>query len=400
MRLAGGVQLTYCTNIHAANGWSEVLGNLERFGPSLKARLSPGAPFGLGLRLSGEESRELLEGDRMARFRAFLESSGLYVFTMNGFPYGHFHGAPVKANVHAPDWRERERVEYTLRLAEILAALLPEDSDGGISTSPLSYRAWVREPDKATWQAVTRHIVEVAGALVRLSERHGKLIHLDIEPEPDGLLEDGDGVLRFYQDWLLPVGARLLADTLGVPRAEAEVLLLEHVQICFDTCHAAVVHEDPAEVLDRFAEAGIRVGKVQVSSALKVAFEEDGDGRERLAEALRPFVEATYLHQVVQRNRDGSLRRYPDLPQALEHVRDPCASEWRVHFHVPVSLDRFGELGSTQDTILRTFERFRERPFTRHLEIETYTWEVLPSELKVDLLESIGREYEWVRDVF
>ena len=135
--------LTYCTNIHPSNGWDDVLANLRRHALPLTARLAPDAPFGIGLRLSGVESRELLAGDRLAQFRAFLDEQGLYVFTLNGFPYGPFHNQPVKENVHAPDWRDDERIDYTLRLIEILAALLPRGMEGGISTSPLSYKTWL-----------------------------------------------------------------------------------------------------------------------------------------------------------------------------------------------------------------------------------------------------------------
>src|SRR5438067_2302660 len=195
--------LTYCTNIHPGNGWSEVYGNLQRYAPALKARLAPSDAFGIGLRLSGRESSELLQDDALQQFQAFLQAQGLYVFTLNGFPYGPFHQQPVKAQVHAPDWRDEERVRYTLRLIEILAFLLPDQVDGSISTSPLSYKTWVDIQDPAAWRCLTYNIVRIAEALVRVKHEQGKLIHLAIEPEPDGLLENSEEVVRFYTDWLL-----------------------------------------------------------------------------------------------------------------------------------------------------------------------------------------------------
>ena len=153
--------LTYCTNIHPGNGWSEVYGNLQRYASPLKARLAPSGAFGIGLRLSGRESSELLQDDSLQQFQAFLQEHGLYVFTLNGFPYGPFHQQPVKAQVHAPDWRDEERVRYTLRLIEILAFLLPDQLDGSISTSPLSYKAWVDRRDSTTWAHLTHNIVRV-----------------------------------------------------------------------------------------------------------------------------------------------------------------------------------------------------------------------------------------------
>ncbi len=396
----GYFRLTYCSNIHPGNGWGEVEANLRRYAPPLKARLAPDVPFGLGLRLSDRESRELLEGDRLARFQEFLAEHDLYVFLINGFPYGPFHNQTVKEAVFAPDWREEERVDYTLRLAEILSRLLPAGVDGGISTSPLSYKAWVDSSDPAVWEQVTRNVVRVAAALGRLKRERGTVIHLDIEPEPDGLVETSAELARFFAEWLLPVGAPRLAEALGVSIEQAREELAEHVRVCWDTCHMSVAYERPAEVLERYEKAGLRVGRVQVSAALKVATPGDPAQRAALQQALEPLVEPTYLHQVRQRAQDGSLRAYPDLDRALPALHDPEAVEWRTHFHVPIFVERYGAFCSTQDEIQQVLTLLSARRFTPHLEIETYTWQVLPPVLKRDLVDSIEREYGWVRDVF
>jgi hypothetical protein len=388
--------LTYCTNIHPSNGWSEVYASLQRYAPALKARFAPHRAFGIGLRLSGKESRELLQGDHLQQFQDFLQEHGLYVFTLNGFPYGPFHQQPVKALVHAPDWREEERVAYTLRLIEILAFLLPDGIDGSISTSPLSYKTWVNIQDTNAWRDFTHNIVRIAEALVRVKHKHDKLIHLALEPEPDGLLENGEEVVRFYTHWLLEEGARLLSDTLAVSRDEACNHLLEHIRVCFDTCHVAVAYEEPATVLDRFDQIGIKIGKVQISSALKVTFPGEEQARVDIARALEPFAESTYLHQVIQQHHDGTFRHYPDLIEALPHIQDRQIAQWRIHFHVPIFIDHFPRFQSTQDTLADTLDLLIQRRFCRHLEIETYTWSVLPEDLKKDLLDSIAREYEWV----
>ncbi len=402
MRLGpdGFFQLTYCTNIHPSNGWNSVLANLHRYALPLKTRFAPDVPFGIGLRLSGEESLELLKGTNLSEFKSFLDEHGLYVFTLNGFPHGPFHQQPVKADVHAPDWRDEERVRYTLRLVEILATVLPAEMDGGISTSPLSYGAWIDPDDPATWDLLVRNVVRVAAVMERVRQDRGKLIHLDIEPEPDGLLGTCAALTDFFEARLLPVGGPLLAAELDVPLPEARACLLDHIRVCFDACHVAVGYEDPALVLDRFAEVGIRVGKVQVSSAVKVALPDDHHAREKTAARLAAFAESTYLHQVVQRNHNGSFARFPDLPDALPAIVDSCAAEWRIHFHVPIFVERYETFASTQDDLRSVLAILRERQFTSHLEIETYTWDVLPTALKTDLLDSIGREYAWALDVF
>jgi hypothetical protein len=344
-----GQHLTYCTNIHPANGWAAVQESLRAHAPALKARLSPDAPFGIGLRLSGAESAELLSGDRLARFRSWLDAEGLYVFTLNAFPHGAFHGQPVKADVHAPDWRTQERVDYTLRMAEILAALLPDGVDGTISTSPLSYAPWIDEDGVAE---CTRNIRRVDEAL------RGTRIALAIEPEADGALATVDELVRWWPDGL------------------------ENVTVCFDACHSAVAYEEPEEALDALDRAGIRVGKAQLSAALVVPAAARAQ--------LRAFADPIYLHQVSER---GSSRSWPDLPQAL--ANGAGGEEWRVHFHVPIFVERYGALLSTQEHLERCIRRVR----TSHLEIETYTWDVLPADLKASSVDSIAREYEWVLDV-
>jgi sugar phosphate isomerase/epimerase len=397
--------LTYCTNIHAADGWDGVYANLRRYAPALKARFSPSAPFGVGLRLSAREARELLEGDRLRELRAFLDREGLYVAIINGFPYGPFHGTPVKAKVYAPDWRDEARVDYTLDLVRILQALVPAGLDGGVSTAPLSYKAWVGVGDRGAWETMTRNVVRVAEALVRVRQQEGPFIHLDIEPEPDCVLENTDESLAFFEHWLFPVGAPLLATALGVSADEARRHLQDHITLCFDCCHFAVEYEDPAAALERLRAAGIRIGRVQLSSALHVRFPADAHAAAAVAQALRPFADTTYLHQVVERQGAG-LRHYPDLDVALANQGatsfggDARAghgpAEWRIHFHVPLFAREYDAFGSTQDYVRNVLGLAVQSPFTTHLEIETYTWDVLPPGLKMELGESIAREYDWV----
>ncbi|MBW3634856.1 MAG: metabolite traffic protein EboE [Armatimonadetes bacterium] len=390
--------LTYCTNIHPGDGWEEVFANLQRFAPALKERLAPQSPFGIGLRLSARESEELLGENRLREFGDWLRENGLYVALINGFPFGSFHRRVIKEDVFAPDWRDEERVLYTLRLIRILGELLPDDVDGGISTSPLAYKRWIAEGDDAAWETMTRNIARVAAELVQVRRESGKLIHLDIEPEPDGLIENSEETIAFFEKWLLPQGAPLLAEWLDVPLEAARRHLLEHVQICFDTCHFAVEYENPVTALERFAASGIKIGRVQVSSALKIPLPDDAQHRADLSRQLAPFAESTYLHQVIEQHGDGSLHHHRDLSEALPFIEETVAKQWRVHFHVPLFVADYGLFGSTREDIGASFERLRGAAFTRHLEIETYTWDVLPPALKQDLLESIHREYRWVLD--
>jgi sugar phosphate isomerase/epimerase len=399
-----GHHLTYCTNIHPGDGWAAVDANIRRYAPALKASLSPTQPFGLGLRLSARDARELLEGRHLDDLHAYLVEAGLYVALINGFPYGPFHGTPVKANVYTPDWREDARVEYTRDLIRILSRLLPRGVDGGVSTAPLTYKPWMLSAGADAMQVMTLKIARVAAALVEARRDHGVFIHLDIEPEPDCLLETTAETVDFFEQWLLPVGGPALAAGLGLTLDEAQGALLAHVQVCFDCCHFAVEYEDPADALERLRRAGIRVGRVQLSSAIDVALPSTREGISRIADRLRPFADATYLHQVIER-RGSALRHFPDLKDALNDAlsdspRGAGDKEWRIHFHVPLFTDQYEGLGSTQGYVRRVLEAAAGARFSTHLEIETYTWDVLPGDLKIDLLESIRREYEWVLSTY
>ncbi|MEH1800360.1 MAG: metabolite traffic protein EboE [Nostoc sp.] len=395
--------LTYCSNIHPGESWLEVFANLEKYIPELKSRLSPTEPFGIGLRLADVAAKQLLESNNLAQFQAWLTQQYLYVFTLNGFPYGGFHRQVVKDQVYAPDWSTQERANYTLNLAHILASLLPQELDGGISTLPLSYKPWWVK-DQTTFETVLKksclNIASVVVEMIRISEKTGKVLHIDLEPEPDGLIENTSEVIDFYQNWLLPIGGNYLSEKLNIEQHLAETKLLEHVRVCYDTCHFSVEYEEPQSVFARLQSAGIKIGKIQISAAIKVKIPAEVEKRSLIVERLRPFAESTYLHQVIERRSDGTLHHYPDLITALPHLEQSLAEEWRTHFHVPIFIHDYQILQSTQDDIATVLQLLQTNNACSHLEIETYTWDVLPSEMKIDMLTSIQREYEWVLKEF
>ncbi|MER2999304.1 metabolite traffic protein EboE [Pontibacter populi] len=400
MILPNGTHLTYCTNIHPGENWADVLASLKQYLPEVKKQLSPEAPFGVGLRLSNLASQELLIGNNLAEFKSWLHAEGLYVFTMNGFPYGGFHHQEVKDAVHKPDWTTQNRLAYTIRLAYILAELLPEGMEGGISTSPLSYKPWLgfnKVRFNEVFKTAAKHLTLLTEELIYLKETTGKNIHIDIEPEPDGLLENTQEVISFYQKWLLYIGCKRLTSTRGLSPDEAVHALLNHIRVCYDVCHFALAYEAPADTFAKLKAAGIQIGKIQLSAALKTELPTGEAARSDLAQKLQPFAESTYLHQVVERDVFGKLNYYSDLPYALQHIQKPTATEWRTHFHVPLFTQNYIGLNSTQDDVETVLTYIAEHPqLTQHLEVETYTWEVLPEGLKTDLTTSIVRELEWV----
>ncbi|MDX2304760.1 MAG: metabolite traffic protein EboE [Microscillaceae bacterium] len=396
MQIQEKLHLTYCTNIHPGETWQEVFAGLQAYILPLKQDLSPEAPFGIGLRLSNQASVELLEGNQLGEFKNWLDTNGLYVFTMNGFPYGGFHRQIVKDQVHQPDWTTDARKEYTLCLFKILSTLLPEGQEGGISTSPLSYKYWTQEQDQNTvFEQATENILRVLDFLMECNEQKGQLLHLDIEPEPDGLLENSEEVLQYYRNWLIPTGLKYLMGKYGYGFSESYELILRHIQLCYDVCHFAIAYENHSETLQKFHQAGIQIGKFQISAALKADFQQQNP--ESLLEVLGNFNESTYLHQVIARTSEGNLVQFADLPEALSQEDFSVYKEWRIHFHVPVFLPEYQILSSTQSDIVEILEIVKEQSPSKHLEVETYTWEVLPQDAQIDLKSSIQRELEWVK---
>lgn len=399
MKLASGL-LTYCTNIHAGESWLDHFAALRQNFPAIKNQICPEQTMGIGLRLSHAASLDLFRDENLAAFRQWLDENQAYVFTMNGFPYGDFHHAVVKDRVHAPDWTRSERLVYTLRLFRILADLLPPGMEGGISTSPLSYRHWFLTEDASAEakKIATRNILWVVEELIKIRQSTGILMHLDIEPEPDGLLETGTEFIEWFEKDLIPMAKEELSLRLNILPQEAESRLKEHLCLCYDVCHFAIGYEPHSEIIEKLSAKGIRVGKIQISAALKANLPADLPARSLITEAFSKFNEPTYLHQVVARKADGSLLRYPDLPDALADAKNPLVNEWRAHFHVPVFSEDLDLLQSTQSDIIKVLEIQKARPFTKHLEVETYTWEVLPETLKMPLGQSIIRELQWVKE--
>ncbi|HZJ19923.1 MAG TPA: metabolite traffic protein EboE [Pricia sp.] len=397
MRISTNYQLTYCTNIHPGQDWMTTFDSLKRHVPKIKSRVAKDKPFGLGLRLSNKASEELGLGEKLMEFRKWLSDNEVYVFTMNGFPYGNFHDERVKDLVHAPDWTTDERVTYTKRLFHQLSMVLPEDMEGGISTSPISYKYW-HPSDDATKKAFTKgaeNLTEIILHLYHLEAETGKYLHLDIEPEPDGMLENSDEVIQLFSDYLLPIAKPILKNTLGKNDAEAMELIHRYITICYDICHFSLAFEEPEATFPKFAKAGIKIGKIQVSAALKIL--SDSSGNDANWKALSLFNEPTYLHQVTEKV-DDTVTTYNDLPIVLADKKP--FEELRAHFHVPIFLEQFGVLHSTQDHILKVIEYLKNNAVSQHLEIETYTWDVLPTTLKKDISESIIREIEWFTDKF
>lgn len=384
------LHLTYCLNIHPGESWTENFAAIREKALAIKQRVAPDQWFGLGLRLS-QHAAARLAGDQslIDEARAFFTENQLYPFSINGFPYGRFHAGPVKEQVYAPDWRSPERRDYTMQLADVFTNFLPPEVDGSISTVPGSFGPWIQADEDRT--LIAKNLAVVVAYFAAIRDDTGQEIHLGLEPEPDCFLERTDETIAFFENYLLTTGVDEVARLLRCERPHAEAALRRHLGVCFDTCHVALQFEDPFESLKAYRAAGIRISKIQLSAALA------GPGKPETWEALKKFVEPVYLHQVKAKLPDGAIASWYDLPTALEEgpaIKE--IEEVRVHFHVPLFTNNFGALTSTASTLEPRFFHALRKGVTSHLEIETYTFDVLPAEFSAgDVVKSVAREYSW-----
>jgi hypothetical protein len=378
MILKHGLQLAYCTNVHPGETWAETFAALERHTLRVKERVQPTGQYAVGLRLSDQASRELSDPQTLLQFQRWLDKHDCYVFTINGFPFGQFHGTRVKEKVYRPDWTDPRRLDYTKRLFDLLAQLVPAGIEGSVSTSPGSFKEFITSPEQERMMRDNFwHCIEY---IATLGEKANRQLHLGVEPEPLGWFENTAETLRFFEQ---------MHDE--HPNDEK---LESHLGVNYDACHFAIEFEAPAQTVALFQQNGIRLSKIHLSNALRLC------PAKSALQQLAAFAEDVYLHQVIARQPDGSLTRFRDLGDALNRPLSPTLesdSEWRVHFHVPLHWQPEGELKTTADHVSGLLEVLKSQPqLCSHLEMETYTWAVLPEPWRSrDVVEQLVGEYDW-----
>ncbi len=378
--------LCYCTNIHPAENWEETLTALKEHtlkvrDKVLAATRNHEASYPIGLRLSAQAARELLEGENLADFKYWLYSESLYVYTINGFPYGAFHNTRVKENVYKPDWTTEDRLTYTTDLISIIAELAPQSTGGSVSTLPGSFKEFDADENK-----IFANLYATARLLETLSNLHEKDLHLGLEPEPLGHFENTAETIAFFErfdHWAtsknLPLG-----------------IIYRRIGINYDTCHFALQYEDADIALKTLTEAGLRISKVHLSSALELELTESNN-----LDLIKKFDEPTYLHQVMIRDSTGKVSKHKDIKDALNTDHHSLLTDHprtaRIHFHIPLHAEPEAPFRSTIQHTIDTLRYLRAHPDTcSHLEMETYTWAVLPAELQAPIEDQLTAEHLWV----
>jgi len=385
--------LTYSTLVHPGDTWEDMWHSLTTYVPKVKERISPKEPFGISLRLAAA-SAERLVNDKKERekLKKFLADNDMYLYTVNAFPYGPFKGTRVKEQVYEPDWRSDERTQYTINVAEILGDVAPEGSSPSIQSAPLGFKPRVTGPDVI--ESYTEHVMRVAARLVDIHARTGRMVGLALEPEPFCFLETTDEAVDYFTNHLYSgKSAARLAQLAGIPISEAHIALRRHVGVVFDICHQAVEYENISESLQKLVNAGIPIFKLQEAAALYMP-----EVNPPVIDVLTRYADTIYLTQTMEK-KDGQFNRFLNLEDAFAAWKKSGGPrEWRTHIHVPVFLDDLGMFRTTRFAIEDALRFHKANPLSRQLEIETYTWDVLPASMKNgDIVDYVCRELEWVK---
>lgn len=394
MNLGNGLgHLTYSTLVHPADTWDQMWDSLQTYVPKVKARVSPNERFGVCLRLSAHSAATLAADQaERAKVKQFLDDHDMYVYTVNAFPFGAFKGTVVKEQVYEPDWRTEERTLYTTNVADVLADIAPEDMAPSIQSAPLGFKPRVTGPDVVA--SYTEHVLRVAAHLVKLEARTGRTVTLGLEPEPRCFLETTDETVEYFSQHLYSgAAATRLATLAGIPISEAHGALRRHLGVTFDIGHQAVGFEDIPVSLQKLVDAGIPIFKLQEAAAMHMP-----EVTQATVDALAQYAKTVYLSQTVEK-KDGRITHFLNLEDAFAAwTADPGPREWRTHFHVPVFLDDLGPFRTTRFALEQALAFHKAHPLSRQLEIETYTWDVLPGHLKTgDIVDYVCREIEWVK---
>jgi sugar phosphate isomerase/epimerase len=394
MDLGNGLgHLTYSTLVHPADDWEQIWQSLNTYVPKVKERWAGNKRFGVSLRLSAKSAETLAnsKADR-DKLRKFLDDQNMYLYTVNAFVYGHFKGDVVKEQVYEPDWRSEERTRYTMNVASVVADIAPADVFPSIQTSPLGFKPRVTGPDVV--QSYTDNVLRVTKHLIELEAKTGVTVTLGLEPEPYCFLETTDETVDYFTNHLYSgVSAEKLAKMSGLPISEAIAALRKHVGIVYDICHLAVEYEDITQSLQKLVDAGVPIVKLQEAAALHIP-----EVTQPIVDTLKRYAKTIYLTQTIEK-RNGKFTKYLNLEDAFAAwEKDPGPREWRTHIHVPVFLDDLGQFRTTRFAIADALKFHKKKPLSRHLEVETYTWDMLPDSLKTgDIVEYVCRELDWVR---
>jgi hypothetical protein len=385
--------LTYSTLVHQTDNWDQLWASVNTYLPAVKARVAPDQRFGVCLRTSAPSAAALsADAGKRAALKQFFADQDLYLYTANAFVYGVFKKQVIKEEVYEPDWQTPERRDYTKQVATLLAELAPEGINPSIQSAPLGFKPKVTGDDVV--EAYTSNVIDVVAHLVDLKKRTGKTVTLGLEPEPRCYLETTDETIVYFKNHLFSGRtAQRLARVTSLNEADAAQAMRDYTGVVFDIGHQSVGYEDIPVSLQKLVDNGVQIVKLQEAASMYIP-----NVTQQTVDALQSFAKTIYLSQTCQK-KDGEQTWFLNLEDAFaDWYKNPGPREWRTHFHVPVFLNDLGAFGTTRFALEQALAFHKKTPLSTHLEIETYTWDVLPDHLKTgDIVEYVTREIDWVK---
>jgi len=385
--------LTYSTLVHPGDDWEQIWSSVKTYLPKVKANVSPNDKFGVCLRLAAPTVEALVQDpSKVQDLKHFFADNDLYLYTSNAFVYGVFKNQVIKEQVYEPDWATEDRTTYTMKIADILGDLAPEGINPSIQSAPLGFKPKVTGDDVV--ETYTTNVIRVVNHLLEVKKRTGKMVPLGLEPEPRCYLETTDETITYFKNHLFSgKTAQRLAKMAGINEADAAQAMRDYTGVVFDIGHQSVGFEDIPTSLQKLVDNGIKITKLQEAASMSMPHV-----TKETIDALQAYAKTVYLSQTCQR-KDGKTQWFLNLEDAFaDFEKDPTPREWRTHFHVPVFLDDLGPFRTTRFALEQALAFHKKNPTSAHLEIETYTWDVLPSHLKTgDIVEYVTRELDWVK---
>lgn len=394
--------ITYCTNIHNNVNWEKTLQNLNKYTINIKKNITYNKKFGIGLCLSNTIVNQLIKVENINLFKNWLTYNNMYILTLNGFVYKHFHKKNIKENIYKPDWSTKKRLLFTKKLIHLFSDIMTE-KNGSLSTVPIFYKKTIdryKEKYKILQKSII-NLMEITIILITISKEKKKNLYLCLEPEPDCFLENTNDILNFFNHYLVPYGSEYLNKNYKYPLNFARKQIRKYIQICYDICHFSIQYEKPEETFTTLRKNNIKIGKIQLSSLLNIQTPKNKKIKLKEAKQLSMYGKTQFLHQVRTYDKTKNSTNYSDLTRVtdVKPILETREYNWRIHYHIPLYRKTYDTYNTTQEYIKKVIQQINPTK-ENHLEIETYTWEALHKKQKVNVVESIVKEYKYILEMF
>lgn len=387
MLLKNKYHLTYCSNIFKEKTWKNLFCKLKIYITNLR-KFFKKKHIGLSLCLSNSLANEIKKTDNISNLKMWLKKNRLYISSINGFVYQTFHQKKIKENIYLPDWTSKKRLNFTQNLIDILKNIIKKNHDGSISTLPISYKSWTKDNHKHyVLYKTSKHLSELLILLINIKKQIKNIIHLDIEPEPQCMIETYKETHTFFEQWLLPICKKYL-----IPRYKKQKLITHiytHIKICYDICHFSVNFENHKEILNSIQKSKIKIGKIQISSALKINL--NNNNKKSQLKTLLTLQSSPFLHQTTEKVAK-KIKKYTDIKHILETFEQKTHGEMRIHCHISIHEKIYKNIETTHQETQETLKIFLKTLRIKHIEIETYTHNIIYDD---NPLAAIIKEYNW-----